>query len=197
MSHAMSPQLHHVTLKTSRIEEMVDWYGLAIGLEPVFAGPEGAWMTNDAANHRMALLAHPDFHDDPDRIVHNGIHHTAYEYDALEDLDATYRRLRDHGVLPHVCLDHGMTLSYYYADPDGNSLELQIDRFGDWSKSTAFMGTDPFRADPIGTFVDPALVSEALAQGAAVEDILRRTYAGEFLPDGPPDLRLPPPPAET
>ena len=30
-----------------------------------------------------------------------------------------------------------MTLSYYYKDPDGNRVELQIDGFGDWPASKA------------------------------------------------------------
>ena len=49
-----------------------------------------------------------------------------------------------------------MTLSYYYADPDGNNVELQVDCFGDWEKSKEWMQTsDEFKANPIGVFVDP------------------------------------------
>ena len=49
-----------------------------------------------------------------------------------------------------------MTLSYYYADPDGNNVELQVDNFGDWKKSTEWMRTsEEFKANPIGEFVDP------------------------------------------
>jgi catechol-2,3-dioxygenase len=35
--------------------------------------------------------------------------------------------------VPQACLDHGMTLSFYYVDPDGNAVELQCDVFGDWT----------------------------------------------------------------
>jgi catechol 2,3-dioxygenase len=28
-----------------------------------------------------------------------------------------------------------MTLSYYYKDPDGNRVELQVDNFGGWAAS--------------------------------------------------------------
>ena len=55
-----------------------------------------------------------------------------------------------------------MTFSYYYADPDGNHVELQVDNFGDWTKSTEWMRTSAeFRANPIGQFVDPDLVAAA------------------------------------
>ena len=52
-----------------------------------------------------------------------------------------------------------MTLSYYYADPDGNNVELQVDNFGDWRKSTEWMRTsEEFKANPIGQFLDPEQV---------------------------------------
>ena len=48
------------------------------------------------------------------------MHHSAFEYDSFEDLNASYLRLREAGITPDICLDHGMTFSYYYKDPDGN-----------------------------------------------------------------------------
>jgi len=38
--------------------------------------------------------------------------------------------------LAAFALDHGMTISLYYLDPDGNLLELQVDSFGDWAASS-------------------------------------------------------------
>ena len=59
-----------------------------------------------------------------------------------------------------------MTFSYYYADPDGNNVELQVDNFGDWTKSKEWMRTsDEFRANPIGQFVDPDRVAADHADG--------------------------------
>jgi catechol 2,3-dioxygenase len=85
-----------------------------------------------------------------------------------------------------------MTLSMYYVDPDGNSVELQCDEFGDWDKSKQFMLTSPdFAADPIGKSYDPDKLVAARAAGASNEELHRRAYAGEFEPDEPLDLRLP------
>ena len=125
-------------------------------MEVIHQFPGGAWLTNDEANHRIALLHSPHVTDDPDKIVHAGIHHTAFEFDSIGELLATWERLRDRDIRPHMVLDHGMTLSFYFVDPDGNSVELQADHFGDWSKSKEFMRSSPeFEADPIGKFVDP------------------------------------------
>jgi catechol 2,3-dioxygenase len=188
----LSPPLHHVNLKTVRLQEMIDWYGTVVGLKPTFQYQGGAWLSNDAANHRLALLCVPGLSDDPDKIAHTGIHHTAFEYASISELLDTYVRLKAEGILPHGCLDHGMTTSFYYADPDGNSIELQADNFGDWEKSAEFMRTAPeFAADPIGVHIDPDQLVAARDAGASPEEIHQRAYAGEFMPERPLDLRLP------
>jgi len=186
------PVLHHVNLKTTRMQEMIDWYATVVGLTTVFQFPGGAWLTNDTANHRLALLASSQISDDTGKLVHTGIHHIAFEYATIDDLLTTYTRLKERGIEPHMALDHGMTLSFYYVDPDGNSVELQIDNFGDWARSQEWMRASPdFAADPIGTFVDPEQIIAARAAGASLADIHRRAYAGEFPPSGPMDPRFP------
>ena len=110
---------------------MIDWYGTVVGMEVVHEFAGGAFLTNDAACHRLALLTSPAISKDEDKLRHAGIHHIAFEYDSVDELIATYKRLRSKGIGPHCALDHGMTLSLYYVDPDGNSVELQVDNFGD------------------------------------------------------------------
>ena len=73
-----SPVLHHVTLKTTRMQAMIDWYGKVAGMTTHFAFPGGAWLSNDAANHRLALLTSPSISDDPDKLAHTGLHHFAF-----------------------------------------------------------------------------------------------------------------------
>ena len=187
-----TPRLHHVNLKTTRPQELIDWYGEVLGMEVIHRFPAGAWLSNDEANHRIALLHSPKVTDDPEKIVHAGIHHTAFEFDSMGDLLTECERLRERGIRPHMVLDHGMTLSFYFVDPDGNSVELQADNFGDWSKSKEFMRSSPeFEADPIGTFVDFDKVLDAHLGGVTDEELHRRAYAGEYAPAEPQDLRFP------
>ena len=194
----VSPVLHHVNLKTTRLQEMIDWYALVIGTQVTHQFEGGAWLSNDAANHRLALLWAPGLEDDPEKLRHTGLHHSAYEYRSMDDLLDTYMRLKRERIVPHACLDHGMTMSFYYVDPDGNSVELQCDEFGDWAKSKEFMRTSPkFDADPIGVNLDPDEVVAARDAGATPEELHRRAYAGEFTPEKQLDLRLPEPLSET
>jgi catechol 2,3-dioxygenase len=187
-----NPKLHHVNLKTTRLTELIEWYGIAVGMRPNFSSDVIAFLTNDAANHRLALLATPGLADDPDKITHTGLHHSAFEFNTLEDLLTRYETLKAVGILPHACIDHGLTISFYYADPDGNSVELQADNFGDWAASTEWIRTSPaFVADPIGKAVDPDLLVVAAKEGLPASEIHERAYGGEYLPAEPPDLRLP------
>ena len=185
------PKLHHVNFKTNQLQAMIDWYATLLGTEVLFQHEFGAWLSNDTANHRIALNAFPNFVDDDEKETRTGLHHTAFEYDGFEQLNASYLRLKDAGIVPDFCLDHGMTLSYYYRDPDGNHVELRIDNFGDWARSAAFMRESPeFHEDPIGKFVDPDRVAEAYADGASFTEIHARAIAGEFAPETPP-LQVP------
>jgi catechol 2,3-dioxygenase len=186
------PTLHHFNLKTTRLQAMIDWYTTVVGMHTQYQFPGGAWLTNDGANHRLALLSSPQLSEDPDKRMHTGIHHSAFEYATLGDLLATYARLKAIGIEPHASLDHGMTMSFYYEDPDGNSVELQSDNFETWQESSAWMRTAPqFAANPIGMPVDPAQMLAARQAGASFADLHRRAYAGEFKPAGPLDLHVP------
>ena len=192
-SHGVArPRLHHVNLKTCRLDEMIEWYGTVVGASVQHKFPGGAWLTNDDANHRIALLTSPQICDDADKLLHSGLHHTAFEFDSYADLMNTYVRLAAAGIEPHACLDHGMTTSMYYVDPDGNSLELQADNFGDWSQSSSYMRTSPdFHRDPIGSPFDPRKLVAEWKAGVPPADLRRRTFAGEFKPETPLDLRFP------
>jgi catechol 2,3-dioxygenase len=187
----IQPTLHHVTFKTTRMQEMIDWYGVVVGTRVHFQDAVGAWMSNDRANHRIALLAIPGLIDDPEKRRRTGMHHSAFEYDDFAALMATYARLRDRGITPAFSLDHGVTTSLYYNDPDGNVVELQVDNFADWEKSSAWMKTSAeFSAAPIGKFFDPERVYQVHRSGVGFRDLQKRVYSGEFTPDPLPDLGI-------
>ncbi len=88
------------------------------------------------------------------------MHHSAFEYDSFDRPERQLPAPARAGIEPDICIDHGMTLSYYYKDPDGNRVELQVDNFGDWDASREWMRTSAdFHANPIGVFVDPARIA--------------------------------------
>ena len=190
----IKPNLHHVTINTSRLDEMIAWYALLVGARVQFKDQGAAWMTNDGANHRIAFLAVPGLEDDTQKIRHNGMHHCAFEYDSFADLMASFDRLRKAVVEPAFCLDHGLTISLYYKDPEGNFVELQSDNFSDWQASSEWMRTSAdFAANPIGTFFDPGRVYVKFQSGADFKTLQKTIRDGAYLPDPIPNIGLPTP----
>lgn len=187
-----NPVLHHVNLRTHRLDEMIEWYRSVVGVEVVHRAEQGAWLSNDHANHRLALLASPRISDDPDKHKHAGLHHTAYEFQHFDALAAAFERLKKQGIEPVFCLDHGMTISMYYRDPDSNFVELQADVFGDWARSKAYMlSSREFEANPIGRFFDPSLLCAAYRAGRKFEDLHNMVMAGAFEPHPIPNIGIP------
>ncbi|WP_167133241.1 VOC family protein [Paramicrobacterium chengjingii] len=186
------PVFHHTTFATLKLDEMVEFYEKVAGLESVFHGDSGAWLTNDAANHRIALLALPGLIAPEDKGHATGLHHTAFEYDDFDAWVDNYERLATEGIEPFMSLDHGMTMSMYYQDPEGNGVEIQVDNFGDWSRSKEYMwASQDFSDNPIGEFFDPEKVAAERADGLDHEEIHRRAMAGSYRPEVVPDVHLP------
>lgn len=199
---AIRPKLHHFGLTTANLEAMKDWYAKVLGMTPSHetAAPDGAtilppmraaWVTNDRANHRIAIMDLPGLTADAERARHHRLQHVAFELPTIDDLLATYEQLKSLGIEPVLTADHGATTAFYYEDPDRNSVELTVDNFGDWEKSSEYMRTSPqFAANPMGTYVDPDKMIAARAAGASAEELHRRGYAGEFPPLKPMDPRV-------
>ena len=186
------PRFHHTTFATLKLDEMVAFYEKVAGLEPVFYNDRGAWLTNDEANHRIALLALPGLKEPVDKGHSAGLHHTAFEYDDFDQWVDNYVRLRDEGIVPFLTLDHGMTMSMYYQDPEGNGVEIQVDAFGAWSKSKEYMwASSEFEKNPIGEHFDPDRIVEARAAGLPFSEIHQRATAGEYRPAVIPEVYLP------
>lgn len=186
------PVFHHTTFATLKLDEMVAFYEKVAGLEPVFHGEEGAWLTNDEANHRIALLALPGLKAPEDKGHTAGLHHTAFEYADFDQWLDNYERLAAEGIRPFLNLDPGMTMSMYYQDPEGNGVEIQVDAFGDWSKSKEWMwASQEFGDNPIGAPFDPDKLVAARAAGLGFDEIHRRTREGEYAPAVVPEVFLP------
>jgi catechol 2,3-dioxygenase len=189
----IAPKFHHTTFLTLKLHEMVAWYEKVAGLTPVHYSEGAAWLTNDEANHRIALVAHPLVKKPVDKSHTAGMHHTAFEYGTLDQWLDNYSRLKQEGIVPFMSLDHGITMSMYYADPEGNGVEIQVDAFGDWTASKEWMWSSlEFAENPIGQFFDPDLLVQARADGLTKDEIHANAHAGKYVPENPPtDILLP------
>ncbi len=112
----------HYVLRVSDMANSVAWYQAVLGMEVVHQNPMITFMTYDDEHHRIAMVQVPP-NDDVSKDVRlrlPGLDHVAYTLNSLEDLLATYKRLKAQEILPVWPINHGLTTSLYYADPDGN-----------------------------------------------------------------------------
>ena len=164
-SAIVSPtKLAHFVLRTSKYQELLAWYKLVLNATAAFENESIAFLAYDDEHHRVALINVPGLAPQPDGI--SGLHHIAFTYANLTELLDNYVRLRDLGIMPLWPINHGPTTSLYYADPDGNQLEFQVDNYDTIEEAGEFFFTEAFATNPIGVEFDP-------------EDLRRRLLAGE------------------
>src|SRR5918993_820258 len=122
----------HVVYRTRRFAEMVRWYQAVFDAKVQYQNPALAFLTYDDEHHRFAFanldVLRPDGSDSDDR-GRIGVDHVAYTYGSVNELLENYAQLKAQGIKPYWCIHHGVTVSMYYADPDGNQMEFQVDCF--------------------------------------------------------------------
>jgi catechol-2,3-dioxygenase len=156
---------------------MLAWYQKMFHATVQHQNPVMAFLTYDGEHHRLAFVdlaaVQPDG-EDPEKQGLVGVEHIAYTYRSLEDLFENYTRLKSDGILPYWCIHHGLTISMYYADPDGNQLEFQVDCFASAEESNAYIRGPGFSINPVGVEFDPEDWLTQAQAGAALSDFLVR-----------------------
>jgi catechol 2,3-dioxygenase-like lactoylglutathione lyase family enzyme len=158
-------KLAHVVLRVRDLPRMRDWYRALLQADVTQESDVICFLTYDDEHHRIAFIAFPGLQG-ADGAMRTGLDHIAFTYGSLGDLLHTYERLRDAGVTPFWPINHGVTVSMYYKDPEGNRVELQTDVFASMPEAKAYMASEAFTSNPIGVTYDP-------------EDLLRRFKSGE------------------
>lgn len=168
----------HVLYRTRRFDAMVAWYETVFGAKVRHRNPAMAFLSYDDEHHRFAFLnlaaVQPDG-TEMDRRGAVGVDHLAYTYGSLNDLLARYSELRAMNIRPYWCVHHGFTVSMYYADPDGNQMEFQIECFDTAEQANSFIEGPAFEVNPIGVEFDPDDWLRRLNAGATVHELLQRT----------------------
>lgn len=186
---ATAPKFAHVVFETGQMKTMRDWYCELLEGHVVYEGHGLCFITHDDEHHRIALLeaTEPLEHKyvRPSGL-HNvaGVHHVAYTFASLADLLDRYVELKRRGVEPAVPVQHGVTTSLYYQDPDGNFVEMQIDNFATPAQATAYMEGPEYDSDPIGPRYSPEGMLADFRAGVPVAQLTTRAWAAAHPQDG-------------
>jgi catechol-2,3-dioxygenase len=142
-----------------------------------------AFLTFDDEHHRIAIVGIPGLAEQPAMAA--GTDHVAFTHADLGNLLSTFRRLKQVGIEPYWCINHGPTTSMYYKDPDGNRIELQVDNYPA-EEASRWMQSGEFAANPIGVVFDPDELLGRYAAGEPIERLIVRPP----LPEGTTPLDM-------
>jgi catechol 2,3-dioxygenase len=153
VAHAeqLACRIGHVHLKVRDASASARFYGRVLGLKVTESvGDDFVFMSAGEAHHDVALQSVGAAAAGPShRGV--GLYHSAFEAATASQLLAVLERLGEVGVLAAL-VDHGISWAAYFSDPDGNGVEVYMDRRSvqtgreGWSGKSAALRMEQIRA---------------------------------------------------
>ena len=173
-------KLAHIVLQTNQPAALRDWYCQVLGATVVHENDFICFISYDDEHHRLAFInpgalaaRQPGQGRDIRAGAEAGLHHMAFTFANLGDLLDTFSRLKEIGIRPFWCINHGPTTSMYFRDPDNNQVELQIDNFDDVVDGKAYMQSEAFAKNPIGIEFEPDALVARYRSGTPVAELVR------------------------
>ena len=169
----------HIVLRSKQKDALRDFYLTLLNGSVAYENGLACFMRYDDEHHRVVIIQLPEL----DPVAHraSGLEHFAFTYPTMGALLSNYVRLKDQGILPDWCINHGFTTSIYYRDPDGNQIELQFDNMS-MDEADDFMRSDYFDKNPIGVDFDPEVLLARYERGDPLAELVQMKSAP--YPDG-------------
>jgi catechol 2,3-dioxygenase len=149
-------EIGHLVLNVSDVARSTAFYRDVVGFQVARYGPGGErnFLTCGVMHHNLALFKAPAGAQ-PRQKGQIGLNHFAFKVENYQALQEAHRRLiAANAIIDHI-VDHGMTLSVYFLDPDGIMMELFCDTFDSPADGLAFMKATPGQATPIDIAAAP------------------------------------------
>jgi len=131
--------LGHVHLKVRDLERATRFYSEILGLKVTQAiGDHFVFLSAGNTHHEIALQLAPASASEvsPNSL---GLYHVAFEVFSIEELSSLLEKLRLEGFTSQI-VDHGISIAAYLSDPDGNGVEVFVDRRSHPGGSTSWDG---------------------------------------------------------
>jgi catechol 2,3-dioxygenase len=133
-------KLGHVVLKVRDAARSREFYTRTLGLKVAHEDLERGtvFLSFGREHHELALFQLAT--GEPAEATRPGLHHMAWKLGSFEELRAAYRELRALGVPIEDTVEHNVTRSVYFFDPDGNRVELYCDMVDDGFETMRAVG---------------------------------------------------------
>ncbi|MFN4154966.1 MAG: VOC family protein [Paracoccaceae bacterium] len=128
----------HVHLKVADLERAIGFYSglLGFGVTQRY-GPQAAFLAAGGYHHHIGLNTWESAGGTPPPPGHTGLYHTAFLFPDRKALAQVFKRLVEARWPIDGAADHGVSEAIYLTDPDGNGVELYVDRAeADWPRDT-------------------------------------------------------------
>ncbi len=151
-------EIGHLVLNVTDVERSTEFYRDVVGFQVSRYRPNGtgAFLTCGVVHHNLALFKAPEGAQ-PAQKGQIGLNHFAFKVESDLALQEAHRRLlAADATIDHI-VDHGMTRSVYFLDPDGIEMELFCDTYDTEEEGLAFMQATPGQATPMDiTALEPS-----------------------------------------
>jgi catechol 2,3-dioxygenase-like lactoylglutathione lyase family enzyme len=173
----------HFGIRTSpeNFDAMVNWHLSFFNGTCILRNDIAAFITYDHEHHRLVILNDASFKSVPksEKGSMCGIYHIAFTLNSLADLATSYEQKKAKGIEPHWPVNHGISTSMYYYDPDGNEFEMQVDNYDTAEEVFEFMKTEEFKLNPIGVDFRPEEFVKRVKSGEDESSIKKRPLIGK------------------
>ena len=118
----------HFGIYVTDLARMEDFYTRVLGLlvsdrGQVPGGSDLVFLSRDPDEHHQIVLATGR----PPGVEFNVVNQFSFKLPTLADLKAMHARARDEGTKQFRIVTHGNAWSVYFADPEGNRVEVFVD----------------------------------------------------------------------
>jgi len=140
-------RIGHVVIKVRDVERSKKFYTEVLGLQLMMELPQLkiAFFASNGRDHHELACAEVGADAAGKQHKQIGLAHIAFRLRDEDHLRAAYREFKEKNVPIVFTVDHGITKSIYFSDPDGNQLEVYCDNPPEYiakMKQNKYMGMD-------------------------------------------------------
>jgi catechol 2,3-dioxygenase len=146
-------RIGHVVIRVRDVEQSKKFYTDVLGLQLMMDAPQikAAFFASNGRDHHEIACFEVGKDAEGQRSKQIGLAHIAFRLRDEDHLRAAYKELKEKQVPIVFTVDHGITKSIYFRDPDGHQLEVYCDNAPEYiatMRQNKYMGLDKLEFAP-------------------------------------------------